>query len=127
MSAKRPAFVWGFQSPEVTEIYAHLSESEKKHLKRLLTKHGIILGVSVTAVSLVLRYGFHIQHKAFVADTLWSMLLSFVIGLLWLPWTNRAMRAFFTATAYAKSRNWPILHLYSFSRRPLPKDPPAMG
>ena len=99
-----------FQSPEVREICAHMTEAEGRAASRRAALYGIWCGVTFAGPVAV---AFVIQTSAFIAIV--AVLISVHLGCrrVWL----RLQRSFFCSTAWAREQGFTPgrLRLFSFS------------
>ena len=99
-----------FQSPEVREICAHMTEAEGRAASRRAALYGLWCGVTFAGPVAV---AFVIQTSAFIAIV--AVLISVHLGCrrVWL----RLQRSFFCSTAWAREQGFTPrrLRLFSFS------------
>lgn len=118
MTSEKPSFVWVFQSPQVTEIYSHMTDEEREHVRWVNMRNAVVMGVSVGIASTISKQYFGLGGSL-GRSALFSVLIAFGVALLLLPWLLRSAKASFTSTEYAKSHGIEAknLRLYSFRRR----------
>ena len=110
-----------FQSPEVREIYEHLTPSEKRELKRLFIELNlqqafpvwILVGISV--VSFAFAYSVTI---GLILDGLFIVVYTLTIGRRQIRAYYKRAREILCATGYARSRGYQpeTLRMFAFPR-----------
>ncbi len=103
---------WGFQSPEVGQICAHLTKAERKHLLVLMLLSSVWGMVSIFGIPALNGPMRHIGSGGWIVTVVWAGLY-----ILSLPMIDRMMRHFFCSTDWARKQGITSAKLRLFSFR----------